>query len=175
MDLLLLCFRWYCSMELLLAKCHFYVSWFALFSPFFCKQLDSSLWDAALSLHQIPRLWPSMFTPSLLRFPYRVSNIPLSKVYSHHLNMLMDCMSSSQHDSWVSRTNVPQVWTRQKFYFHLWSSPSLRSHIASHSLCSQVTTWQGGMSKAYFGRAWGTVSYCGHLWKIQSATLLLRL
>lgn len=43
-DFLLLCFWWYCSMELLLAKCHFYISWFALFLPFFCK-LDSSLWD----------------------------------------------------------------------------------------------------------------------------------
>lgn len=54
-------------MELLLAKCHFYVSWLALFLPFFSKQLDSSLWDPASALHQILTCWPFLFTSSLFQ------------------------------------------------------------------------------------------------------------
>lgn len=67
----------------------------------------------------------------------------------------MDSVSSSQHDSWVSKANVPPAQTRQKLYFRLWSS--LRSHRTSHSLWSWVTAWEGGIkvlrSKSYYRKS----------------------
>lgn len=171
-DFLLLCFWWHSSMELLLAKCHFYISWFALFLPFFCKQLDSSLWD------------PPFSTPNsqILMIYVHIFSTPISMLCTKHPKL------SGVTCSWIPWVPHSMIAEFQK-QMSLQPKPG-RSSISIYDLASEVIEHhihyghksQHGKegSKSYgqspiIERAWGMVSYCGHLWNIGSATLSLRL